>query len=389
MPGGTLEMSWLPTKVSRKPRTTDKVPSVTISVGNRKPAMKMALTRPRPVPIRIDSAKAPYQGTSMPRFFRASVVEYMAKAAIAVKLTSMPPETSTTSTPMAKMPVTMELRSRSKSVGSEKNAGSTTVVRMQNATTTKNTRVSLRVQSIFIVSARLSRSQLHGQFAFAGLAAGGFLRDAPRLHDQDAMAAGDQFRQVVGDNDHAEFFRRKIGNDAVDVGFRADIDADRRAVENEDAWFSGKPARQHHPLLVAARQGFHRRVRVRCRHLQPVQPVARLRPQARPVEPAKRPRKGVEPADGDVAQDGLGQEQAFRQPVLRNVADPRLDGVDRAAQHKRPSVQPDRAPVDGQQAEQRLGKLGAARAEQPGNAEHFAGAQAEADVVEGAVAAKP
>ena len=147
MSGGTLEMSWLPTKVSRKPRNAESVPSVTISVGRRKPAMNTALMRPSPVPISTDSANTAYHGTSMPYFTSVSVVVYMANAAIAVKLTSMPPEISTISTPMAKMPMTIELRSRSNSVGSDRKLRSASAATTQNATTTRKTRVSLRVRS--------------------------------------------------------------------------------------------------------------------------------------------------------------------------------------------------------------------------------------------------
>ena len=86
----------------------------------------------------------------MPVFTSISVVEYMAKAAIAVKLTSMPPETSTSRTPMAKMPSTIELRSRSNRVGRETKEESTAVVSAQKATTTRKTSVSLRVQSILM-----------------------------------------------------------------------------------------------------------------------------------------------------------------------------------------------------------------------------------------------
>ena len=50
-------------------------------------------------------------------------VEYMAKMAMAVKDTSMPPDTITISTPMAKMPMTIPLRSRSNTLPTVKNTG--------------------------------------------------------------------------------------------------------------------------------------------------------------------------------------------------------------------------------------------------------------------------
>ena len=145
IPGGRFEISLLPTKVSRKPRKIESVPRVTISVGSPKPAMKSPLKAPSAAPIAMAIRKAAGQGRPGAQVTSMSVVVYIAKAATAVKLTSMPPETSTSIAPTAKMPSTMPPRRRSVSVGIERKPGSTTAATAQKARITTATSVSLRV----------------------------------------------------------------------------------------------------------------------------------------------------------------------------------------------------------------------------------------------------
>ena len=153
MPGGRFEISLQPTKVSRKPRKIDSVPSVTISVGSPKPAMKRPLNAPSAAPIAMAIRKAAGQGSAGAQLTRRSVVVYMAKAATAVKLTSMPPETSTSIAPTAKMPSTMPPRRRSVSVGIDRKPGSTIAATAQKARITPATSVSLRVRSSLMTRA--------------------------------------------------------------------------------------------------------------------------------------------------------------------------------------------------------------------------------------------
>ena len=124
MPIGTAVISCVPTKVSRKPRKTLSVPSVTISVGSFKVAMKNPLISPSASPIAPATRKATRIESPMPNATIALVPTYIAKAAIAVNDTSMPPEASTRSTPTANSAVTMPLRSRSNRVESERKLGS-------------------------------------------------------------------------------------------------------------------------------------------------------------------------------------------------------------------------------------------------------------------------
>jgi len=67
----------------------------------------------------------------------------MAKTATAVKETSMPPEMMTSSTPMAKMPMTIELRRRSKTLATVKKTGLMMPTMMQNSTIVRATSTSV------------------------------------------------------------------------------------------------------------------------------------------------------------------------------------------------------------------------------------------------------
>ena len=54
---------------------------------------------------------------------------------------------------------------------------------------------------------------------------------------------------------------RERADHLVDARLVADVDADGRAVEDQHLRRGGEPFRQHHPLLVAARERLRRRHR--------------------------------------------------------------------------------------------------------------------------------
>ena len=84
--------------VKRKPRNTDRVPSVTIRVGRRQITTKNPLIAPRHAPIPIEIAKMKYHGMFGITANVSTVVEYIANTAMAVKLTSIPPADKINST---------------------------------------------------------------------------------------------------------------------------------------------------------------------------------------------------------------------------------------------------------------------------------------------------
>ena len=108
--------------------------------------MKMPLIAPRSAPIPMEIRKISGHGISGQTASVNTVVMYMADTAMAVKLTSIPPETRTSIAATARMPSTMEARRRSLSVVTERKFGSEIVATTQKATMTSATSVSFRVK---------------------------------------------------------------------------------------------------------------------------------------------------------------------------------------------------------------------------------------------------
>ena len=138
-----------PMNVRRNPRNTDRVPNVTIRVGRRQITTKNPLIAPRNAPIPMEIAKMKYHGMSGITAKVNTVVEYMANTAMAVKLTSIPPEINTIIAATARMPMTTDARIRSVSVVTDKKSGSEKVARIQNAMITTATNVSFFVARAF------------------------------------------------------------------------------------------------------------------------------------------------------------------------------------------------------------------------------------------------
>ena len=115
------------------------------------------------------------------------------------------------------------------------------------------------------------------------------------------------------------------------------------------------------------------------------QPIGVLVDQAtarpgRRTSPSRASRRHTVTAD--VAGDGLVEEEALLLAVLGDVADPvPVQGVAHVPDPGRTPVHPHLAGGDPVEAEQRLGQLAAARADQPVQADDLAGADGEADVV--------
>src|SRR5205085_5701952 len=73
-------------------------------------------------------------------------------------------------------------------------------------------------------------------------------------HDDDARASLDQLRKLRGDHQDAEARRGKLVDERLDFPLRADVDAARRFVEDEELRVLAEPAREENLLLVAARK---------------------------------------------------------------------------------------------------------------------------------------
>ncbi len=107
---GIFMKSAVPTKVSRKLRITYCVPIVTISDGACNFCTRKPFRAPKHAPPKAANTRMSAIGISGNRFVTSIVSAYMTKAAIAVNETSIPPDASTTSTPMANRPRTTDAR---------------------------------------------------------------------------------------------------------------------------------------------------------------------------------------------------------------------------------------------------------------------------------------
>ena len=79
----------------------------------------------------------------------------------------------------------------------------------------------------------------------------------PLAHDEHAVAHAEDLGQLGGDEQDRQALRGEVRDRPVDVGLRADVDAVRRLVEDQDPRLGGKPLREHDLLLVAAREAAH------------------------------------------------------------------------------------------------------------------------------------
>src|SRR4051794_20459139 len=76
--------------------------------------------------------------------------------------------------------------------------------------------------------------------------------DTAPAHVQDAVGVEIDLRHFVGDQQDRDAARCQLAHYVVDALLVADVDADGRAIENENLGVGGKPLRQDDPLLIAA-----------------------------------------------------------------------------------------------------------------------------------------
>ena len=120
----------------------------------------------------------------------------------------------------------------------------------------------------------------------AWLAAGrslGAMRDLAIAHDEDAVAEADRLLESVGSQNDREALTGEGANEFVDLLLRADVEAARRVIEDEDSGLGVQPFRQNDLLLVAAGEVEAERIDAGRADFQPVDPVRgdRLAPSGR------------------------------------------------------------------------------------------------------------
>ena len=132
-------------------------------------------------------------------------------------------------------------------------------------------------------------------------------------------------------------------------------------MQHEHLGLEGQAATDQHALLIAARQRLHRVAEIGGDNLQLAGDVRGQRAAAAGVNDAKAAAEAVEHLDDNVVADRLFEEQSFRQSIFGDIADARVNGVDRAVERNGLAVDADVAAVGRRDAGKRPRQLVAAR----------------------------
>jgi hypothetical protein len=205
---------------------------------------------------------------------------------------------------------------------------------------------------------------------------------------QHPVAETQKLRQFRRDDDDADAGAREIAQQPVDFRFGANIDAARRLVHQDDLGIDRQLLGNRHLLLVAARERRDRHVDAAHPHAKPLGQIPRAVRFGLRIQQAERPGQRFQVENGNVLGDGQLQEHARTLAVLRKIDNTCLHGLRIGLRPQPLSMQLHLAFPHRTQSANALGNLGAARADQSANAENFALAQFEADIVEAIAVAK-
>ena len=105
------------------------------------------------------------------------------------------------------------------------------------------------------------------------------LLDEPAFaHDEDAIGQAEHLGKLGGDHQDRDAFAGELVEQAVHLGFRADVDPARRLVDDQQRRVAAQPFRQHDLLLVAAGERADRVGQASVLDLELDRPVGRERP---------------------------------------------------------------------------------------------------------------
>src|SRR5215217_42795 len=197
--------------------------------------------------------------------------------------------------------------------------------------------------------------------------------DAALAHNQDPVGHGKDLLQLTGYEQYGLSLFGQVVHEAVDLRLGAHVDAAGRLVEQQDGRFARQRLGDDHFLLIAAREPGDRVGHPGAPDGEFLgEPVGDL-----PLRAGHETEPGdpVQYAQGDVVLDGEGQDQTLRAPLLRHVEYAPLHGrLGRADPDLFPAHEY-LAGVRRTDAEDGLRQLGAARPDEPGEAQDLAAAQ--------------
>src|SRR5271166_2153967 len=215
----------------------------------------------------------------------------------------------------------------------------------------------------------LLRGELHDRHLIGVLAVDD-AGHAPLVHDENAVAHAENLRQLRGNHQDRDALRGEFGDELVDLGLSADVDAARRLVEDEDAWACQQPAGDKHLLLVAAGEVDDGLLKVGGAHAQALLLLLTKRLDLALLDKAGA---GVAVAQKRDLHVGHDVEQEKAAAFLAVFGQERHAGVHRRAgigYGDFLAVDRNRARGRGGDAEQGLGDIAAARADEAGEAVH-------------------
>src|SRR5579885_2363307 len=221
-----------------------------------------------------------------------------------------------------------------------------------------------------------------GENGFLGRG-GGVERRAqtPIIEHKNAVGAAQQLGQLGADQDHPLALSCQLVDDAVDVFLGADVDAARRIVEKQHVGTQQEPPRQQRFLLIAAAEGGDGQAGGAALQIEP-RPQRRHLPALLGVADEAEAAHAAEGANAAVFERAHLHHQALELAILRQQSDALTNGVMRRAGAKRPAVEAEFAAGDAVESKQRRAELAASGSHQTGDAQHFAAAEFEANLLE-------
>jgi hypothetical protein len=193
---------------------------------------------------------------------------------------------------------------------------------------------------------------------------------AAREH-RDAVAHADDLGQLARNHHDGLALLCELAHEPVDLGLRAHVDTARGLVEDQHLAVVAEPARNHHLLLVSARQRGHAALDARRLHADALgQFAGRLLLRPLPHEP--RTAMLAEVVHRDVEADREVGDQPLDLAALGQQADAVLQRLRRVVQAHGLAVAQNSLVVHAVGAHHAQREFGAARADQPRKAEDLA-----------------
>src|SRR6056297_6026 len=201
--------------------------------------------------------------------------------------------------------------------------------------------------------------------------------DPPRAHHDDAVAEADDLRQLAADHDHRDAALGELMDEEVDLALRADVDAARGLVQDQDPGIAQQDLGDDQLLLVAAGQLAGEGVQAADADVVAIDGLAQRGPLGGTID--QRMREPLERLQGEVLVQTHLRDQAFALAVLGEVGDAGPVRVLGRADLERLAVELDPA-ARGTNPDEAFEQLGAARAHQAREAQNLPAAKLEAGV---------